>query len=80
MKTIRELREDRRESQLQLAAALRVTSKEVVDWEMGTAEPTISCLRALTEHFGVRDDEIDLRPGHSPSITERLADALGGGK
>lgn len=75
MKSIRDLREARGESQMQRAAALGVTSKEVVDWEAGTAEPTMSRLRALTEHFGVRDDEIDLRPGHAPSIAERLADA-----
>jgi transcriptional regulator with XRE-family HTH domain len=79
IKTIRQLREERGESQMQLAAAIGVTSKEIADWEMGKAEPTISRLRALTEHFGVRDDQIDLRPGHPPSITERLADALGGG-
>jgi DNA-binding transcriptional regulator YiaG len=76
MKRIRGLREERGESQMQLAAAIGVTSKEVADWEMGRAEPTTSRLRALTEHFGVRDDEIDLRPGHNPSITERLADLL----
>ena len=80
MKTIRDLREARGESQMQLAAAIGVTSKEVTDWETGMAEPTISRLRALTEHFGVRDDEIDLRPGHSPSLTERLTDAFGAGK
>ena len=79
MQTIRELREEQSESQLQLAAAIGVTSKEVVDWEMGKAEPTVERLRALTEHFCVRDDEIDLRPGHSPSMAERLADAFGGG-
>jgi len=64
---------------MQLAGAVGVTLHEVTDWEAGTAEPRISRLRALTEHFGVRDDQIDLRPGHSPSITERLTDALGGG-
>ena len=79
MKTIRDRREARGESQMQLAAAIGVTSKEVTDWETGIAEPTISRLRALTEHFGVRDDQIDLRPGRSPSLTERMADALGGG-
>ena len=79
MKTIRDLREARGESQMQLAAAIGVTTKEVTDWETGTPEPTISRLRALTEHFGVRDDQIDLRPGHPPSITERLTDALGDG-
>ena len=79
MKTIRELREARGESQMQLAAAMGVTLHEVTDWEAGRTEPTTSRLRALTEHFGVRDDQIDLRPGHSPSITERLTDAFGGG-
>jgi transcriptional regulator with XRE-family HTH domain len=79
MKTIRERREARGESQMQLAAALGVTLHEVTDWESGTHEPTTSRLRVLTEHFGVRDDQIDLRPGHPRSITERLADAFEGG-
>jgi transcriptional regulator with XRE-family HTH domain len=79
MKTIRELREARGESQMQLAAAVGVTLHEVTDWETGRTEPTTSRLRALTAHFGVRDDQIDLKPGHSPSITERLADAFEGG-
>src|SRR5687767_9569098 len=79
MNTIRELREERGESQMQLAAAIGVTLDKVVDWERGTAEPTMSRLRALTEHFGVRDDQIDLRPGHPPSITGRLTDAFGSG-
>jgi hypothetical protein len=64
---------------MQLAAAVDVTSKDVVDWEMGNAEPTVERLRALTEHFGVRDDQIDLRPKDPPSLTKRLTDALGGG-
>jgi len=71
-KTIQELRAARGESQMQLAAAIGVTSKEVADWEAGTAEPTISRLRALTEHFGVRDDQINLRPGEPSSLANRL--------
>jgi transcriptional regulator with XRE-family HTH domain len=78
-KTIRELREERGQSRQQLAAAIGVIPEDVAAWEMGKAEPTVSRLRALTEHFGVRDDQIDLRPGHSRSLTERLTDALGGG-
>jgi hypothetical protein len=62
-----------------VAAAIGVVPEDVAEREMGKAEPTISRLRALTEHFGVRDNEIDRRPGHAPSITERLADALEGG-
>jgi transcriptional regulator with XRE-family HTH domain len=75
-RTIRDLREERGESRATLATALGVTSEDVVDWEMGKAEPTISRLRALTEHFGVRDDQIDLRPGELPSLGDRLAEFL----
>jgi transcriptional regulator with XRE-family HTH domain len=76
MKMIRELREERGESRAQLAKALGVMPQAVVDWETGKAEPTISRLRALTEHFGVRDDQIDLRPGHPRSLGEQFRDAL----
>ena len=72
-KTIQELREERGESRPQLAKALGVMSQNVVDWEMGRTEPTISRLRALTEHFGVRDDQINLKPGQPPTLGERLA-------
>ena len=51
MKTIRELREERGESRAQLAKAHGVVPQAVVDWETGRAEPMISRLRALTEHF-----------------------------
>jgi hypothetical protein len=33
-------------------------------------------LQRLTEHFGVRDDEIDLEPNRPPSLDERVVDAL----
>ena len=75
-RTIRELREERGESRATLATALGVTLEDVVEWEMGKAEPTISWLQALTEHFGVRDDQINLRPGESPSLGDRLAELL----
>jgi DNA-binding XRE family transcriptional regulator len=75
-RTIRELREERGESRAALAAAVGVTSEEVVAWEMGKAEPTIPRLRTLTEHFGVRDDQINLRPGDPPSLGDRLAEFL----
>jgi transcriptional regulator with XRE-family HTH domain len=59
-----------------LAKALGVMPQTVMEWEMGRTEPTISRLRALTEHFGVRDDQINLKPGQPPTLGERLADAL----
>ena len=73
---IRDLREERGESRAALAAALGVTSEEVVEWEMGKTEPTILRLGALTGHFGVRDDQITLRPGDPPSLVDRLAEFL----
>jgi transcriptional regulator with XRE-family HTH domain len=73
--TIQDLREERGELRAALAA-LGVTSEEVVEWERGKTEPTISRLRALTGHFGVRDDQINLRPGDPPSLVDRLADLL----
>jgi transcriptional regulator with XRE-family HTH domain len=75
-RTIQQLREERGESRSDLAAALGVTVRQVTDWEMGKAEPTISRLRLLTEHFGVRDDQIELQPGRPPSLGDRLADLL----
>ena len=75
-KTIKQLREERSESRAALARVMGVTPKDVVDWEMGRTEPTFSRLRLLTEHFGVRDDQIDLRPGHRQSLGEQLRDAL----
>ena len=71
-KTIQELREERGESRTQLAQALGVTPKDVAEWEAGTAEPRISRMRVLTKHFGVRDDQINLRPTESSSLIDRL--------
>jgi transcriptional regulator with XRE-family HTH domain len=75
-KTIQQLREERGESRAALARVMGVTPKDVADWEMGRTEPTFSRLRLLTEHFRVRDDQIDLRPGHRRSLGEQLRDAL----
>ena len=71
-RTIQELREERGESRSDLATAIGATLNEVTEWEMGRAEPGISRMRILTEHFGVRDDQITLRPRESSSIVDRL--------
>jgi transcriptional regulator with XRE-family HTH domain len=71
-KTIQELREARGESRAQLAKALGVKPSDVAEWEAGTGEPSISRLRALTEHFGVRNDQINLRPKEASSLANRL--------
>ena len=73
-RTIQHLREERGESRSDLADALGVTLNEVTAWEFGQAEPTSSRLRVLAEHFGVRDDQIELEPGHAPSVGDRLAE------
>jgi transcriptional regulator with XRE-family HTH domain len=75
-RTIQELREDRGESRADLAAALGVTLDELTEWEQGRAQPGIARMQVLTEHFGVRDDQIKLEPGRPPSIADRLGDLL----
>lgn len=59
MKTIRELRQEAGETQLQLAVAIGVTPSSVYNWERGQFEPKASQLRALAKHFNVSMDEID---------------------
>ncbi len=59
MKTIRELREERGWTQLDLANRLGVTPATVYNWERGKYEPKASQLRALARAFGVSMDEID---------------------
>ena len=59
MKTIRELRQERGWTQLDLANAIGVTPVTVFNWERGEHEPKASQLRALARAFGVSMDEID---------------------
>ncbi len=75
-RTIQELREERGESRGDLAAAVGVTLSELTEWELGRAQPGVARMRLLTEHFGVRDDQIDLEPYREPSLGEQLRDAL----
>jgi transcriptional regulator with XRE-family HTH domain len=75
-KTIQELREARGESRSDLADALDVTLDELTDWELGTAAPGVERMRLLTEHFGIRDDQINLEPNRAPTLGEQLRDAL----
>jgi transcriptional regulator with XRE-family HTH domain len=78
MKTIQELREARGESRLELAAVVNLTPETVAEWEQGLASPSVTSLRALCEHFGVGEEEIDLEPNRPPSLGEELVDALDG--
>jgi len=75
-KTIRQLREERGESTLQLAKVLGATSQDVNDLETGVASPSVERLRLLTEHFGVDEADINLEPHRSPTLGEQIRDAL----
>jgi transcriptional regulator with XRE-family HTH domain len=75
-KTIRQLRQERGESETRLAEVLGATLQEMRDLENGIASPSVERLRLLTEHFGVDETDIDLEPYQPPSLGERLADAL----
>ena len=59
MRTIRDLRQDRGWTQLELANALGVTPVTVFNWERGHHEPKATQLRARAGAFGVSMDEID---------------------
>ena len=59
MRTIRELRQERGWTQLELANHLGVTPATVFNWERGRHEPKASQLRAMARLFGVPMDEID---------------------
>ena len=75
-KTIRQLREERGESERQLAEVLGATLLEIQDLENGIAAPSVTRLRLLTDHFGVDESDIDLEPQRSPSLGEQILDAL----
>ncbi len=60
MKTIRQLREGKGWTQLELAYRLEVTPGTVYAWESGRSEPRVSQLRALARLFGVSSDAIEL--------------------
>ncbi|MCD6032220.1 MAG: Helix-turn-helix domain [Thermomicrobiales bacterium] len=75
-KTIRQLREERGESEQQLADALGATLSEIADLESGTASPSVQRLRLLTEHFGVGAEDINLEPYRPLTLGEQVRDVL----
>jgi repressor LexA len=60
VKTIRQLREAREWTQVDLANKLDVAPSTVYNWERGKVEPRVSQLRKVADVFGVRMDEIAL--------------------
>jgi transcriptional regulator with XRE-family HTH domain len=75
-KTIQQLRQERGESQQQLADALGATPQDIQDLETGIASPSVERLRLLTEHFGVDETEINLEPQRPRTFGEHLRDTL----
>lgn len=63
MKTIRELRDGRGWTQLELAIKLGVTPLTIYNWESGKYEPSASKLRAIAQAFEVSMDDIALVEG-----------------
>ncbi len=60
MQTIRQLREAKGWTQLQLANAAGVTPSTIYNWERGRFEPKASQLRAVARALGISSDEIEL--------------------
>ncbi len=74
MKTIRELREERDWTQLDVAYKVGVTPATVSNWERGIYEPKVTQLRKLAQLFGVRMDEIALiGEEEEPAMGKRAA-------
>jgi putative transcriptional regulator len=79
VRTIRELREERRWTQLQLANLLKVTPVTVYNWERGKYEPSASMFRQIARVFGMSMDEIRLVGEELPEETLATPDPLSPG-
>lgn len=49
---LKELREEKGVSQMQLARSLGVSQSAIAKWELGKTEPTASALISLSRYFG----------------------------
>jgi transcriptional regulator with XRE-family HTH domain len=58
MKTIREHREAKGLSPVEMAADLGVSLATIYNWETGKSEPRASMLREIADVLGVRMDDI----------------------
>jgi transcriptional regulator with XRE-family HTH domain len=58
MRTIRDLREERGLSPVELAADLGVSLATIYNWETGKSEPRASMLREIADVLEVKMDEI----------------------
>ena len=60
METIKELREKKGWTQLELANEIGVTPSTIYNWERGRFVPRLAQLRDLARVLGVRMDEMEL--------------------
>ena len=60
MQTIRELRESKGMTQLELAVAVGVTPSTVYNWERGRSQPQVGQFREVARVLGVSMDDIEL--------------------
>ena len=70
MKTIKQLREEHRITQLDLAYKVGVTPATIHNWESNRHKPRVDQLRELAAAFGTTMDAIDLS-GEEPPATTR---------
>ena len=71
---IRQLREARHETQIELATAIGVERSAVCQWEKGKTMPSIRSLRELSNHFAVPFEE--LLDGGPRQITDPGAEQI----
>ena len=57
---IKELRQNKCLSQMQLANKLNISQSAIAKWELGKTEPTASALISLSKFFGETTDYLSL--------------------
>jgi len=55
---IKYLRENRNETQQQIANSIGISRASLIDYEKGKSEPSLSTLKALAKHFHVSLDKL----------------------
>jgi transcriptional regulator with XRE-family HTH domain len=75
MKTIRQLRDGKGWTQVELAHRIGVTPSTIYNWERGRFTPRVEQLRALAGVFGVRMDDVALTIAGTGDAKKLLAAA-----
>lgn len=75
---IRDLRKEKRVSQIELAKMVHVSQATVTAWETGKAEPSSSALNSLADYFNVSADYLLGRTKIKNPKSQSLNDAIDG--